>query len=403
MDANRTGYARRTTAALALLVAAGVAALGPARTGYAADDTPPDLPDSFSGCVGASPVVDTHVPWAQGLMAPGGVWPLTAGAGVLVAVVDTGVSASVPGLSGAVRHGVDVVRQGAADTDCQGRGTALAGIVAARPVAGSAIVGMAPKADILPVRITDVDGRIPPGALAAGIQAAITGGANVILVGTGVSTPDPALRQAIDTAAAHDVVVVASVASGRTGDPGQPTPAWYPAGFASVVAVGGVDRNGAPTQAVAPQAGLDLVAPAVDAVSLGPVGGGHYSVGGTAVAAAYVAGAAALVRAYHPHLTTAQVAQRLELTAQAPPAGRDSPTLGAGTVDPYAAVGELDPRATDTRVTGDPPPVALPAPPVPGVAAVIAGRYAAATAALAALILLVVAVLRRGHPRHWQP
>lgn len=383
-------------------VVLGVALLGPGTAGYAAGPAPPDLPSVVSGCVSASPVVARSVPWAQGRLAPASVWPLSTGTGVLVAVLDTGVSPAAAGLTGVAQHGVDVVKHGPADSDCPGRGTALAGIVAGRSVPDSPITGIAPGAGVVPIRVTDSEGRIPPGALAAGIQAAVLAGAQVILVGTGTPTPEPALRQAVDTAAVHNAVVVAPVASKGAGDPGQPTPVWYPAGYPGVVAVGGVDQSGSATEPVAKEARVDLVAPAVDAVAPGPAGG-HYKVGGTVVAAAYVAGAAALLRSYQPELSAAQVAQRLKETAEPAPVGRDSRTLGAGTVDLYAAVCALDPAAVDSPVSLPVEAVTLPAPAAPDLAAAIAWRFAGGTIGLVALVLLAFLVVRQGRRRRWRP
>jgi hypothetical protein len=259
-------------------------------------------------------------------------WPLSRGAGVTVAVVDSGVG-SPPGLAGAVQAGRDVASGGRGDRDCSGRGTALAGIVAARPVGGSPVVGMAPAASVLPIRITDGNGRVPRDGVADGVRAAARLGAEVILVGTAVATEDSRLRAAVAAAVAADAVVVAAVADGSQDSPA----AGYPAADKRVLGVGGIDADGTPMQPQTP----DLLAPGYGIVAVG--GAGHYQVGGPAVAAAYVAGAAALVRGYRPGLDQAQVRQRLNLTAIA------SGPADAGVVDPYAAVADLAPeRASRT-------------------------------------------------------
>jgi hypothetical protein len=389
----------RIPAALAALALA--FAPSPAR---AAGAVPPALPTGTDTCVGASPVSATRPSWPVARLAPQSVWPLSRGGGVVVAVVDTGVSAVPPALAGAVLPGTDIVRGGPADTDCRGRGTALAGLVAGRPVSGTTMVGLAPASTILPVRITDERGQIPASGLARGIRAATAGGAKVILVGTGVPTPDPDLRAAVDDAVAHDIVVVAPVAGrGGGGDVGADQVVWYPAAFEPVLAVGGVSPQGLPTEASPARAGVDLVAPGSGAVTAGPAGG-HYSVGGPAVAAAFVAAAAALVRAYFPTLSQAQVCRRLRLTAESPPAGaRAAAALGAGEVDPYAAVTVIAPQEATVPVSGDGPArVTLPGTPPAGRAGTVAALVAAGAVAAAGLAFATVTTVIHGRRRRWR-
>jgi hypothetical protein len=306
----------------AVAVLCGLTGLAGASPGYAADGDPPPLPSGGSQCVGPSPVTYQKVPWPLVRLSPHHAWPLSRGKGVTVAVVDTGVG-TPPGLKGAVKRGRDMVANGRADNDCLGRGTALADLVAGRP-GGGYVFGVAPEASVLPIRISDGDGRVPPDALAKGIRAAAGLGADVILVGAAVETDDSALRSAVAKAVHDDALVVAPVAA-RGEDKG------YPAAYKQVVSVGGVDADGRPSESQR----AELYAPGYGIVAVG--GSGHYLVGGPAVAAAYVAGAAALVRAYHPDLDQAEVRQRLLLTAS------------ARTLDPYAAVADLEPeRATRT-------------------------------------------------------
>jgi subtilisin family serine protease len=164
-----------------------------------------------------------------------------------------------------------------------------------------------------------------------------------------------------------------------------------------VLAVGGVNEEGLGLQAVAGTR-VDVVAPAVDAVSVAPTGNGHYSVGGSAVAAAYVAGTAALVRAYHPELGPGEVADRIEHTAEAPSSGR-----GSGPIDPYSAVTEVDPAAVVAKGPADPAKLAVPVPPPADPARRAALRYAGGAALGAVAVLLLVAVLRSGRRRGWRP
>ncbi|HWS35589.1 MAG TPA: S8 family serine peptidase [Actinoplanes sp.] len=322
--------AQATAATVPVLpIAAATAPVLPAgtATGPASGATAPALPTEAAGCVGASPVTMAEAPWTQRRMAPQNIWPLTRGKGVTVAVVDSGVSVSAIALRGGVLPGKDV-SGGAANDDCAGRGTALAGIVAARAVTGTAFAGMAPEALILPIRVTDTDSHITAARVAEGIRAASSAGAGIILVGTGVPADTPKLAAAVEAATARGALVIASVAEPASGGTGQVT---FPAAYPEVLAVNDVAADGT-VDPVADGVGLDLLAPGTGAYSIAPHGPGHYTVSGAAVAAAYVAGTAALARGYHPQWSAAEVRARLLST-----------TDDRGVVDPYAAVAALAP------------------------------------------------------------
>ncbi|MEU1755145.1 S8 family serine peptidase [Micromonospora matsumotoense] len=391
-----TGGARRRRAAVVgMLAIIGVLVAGPARAAGAGE--PPPLPTTAGRCVGPSPVTAREAPWAQRLLAPQAIWPLTRGAGVVVAIVDTGVSAAAPALAGAVRPGVDVTG-GRADSDCAGRGTALAGIVAARPTSGVGPTGLAPDAEILPVRITDPHRRISPARLATGIRLATAARADVILVATGVTTTTPDLAAAVQAAVDRDILVVAAV-NDRGGENGGDPPVSYPAGFPTALAVNavGVDGESGP---VAADAGTDLAAPGAG-LGIAPRGAGHYTVGGAAVAAAHVAGVAALVRAYRPELSQAEVRARLERTAVPGPGGGRDPGVGGGTLDAYAAVAALAPRQAGPRVPIAVGSVVVPTAPGPSRAARVAGLTA--LGALVTTLLVAAALRTRRAPRRTCP
>lgn len=95
-------------------------------------------------------------------------YPATAGAGVLVYVMDTGVQANLPGFGGRVAIGFDVLakprERSQANTDCNGHGTAVAGIVA------SANYGVAKGATIVPIRIADCRGGVSPDSIIRGVD-----------------------------------------------------------------------------------------------------------------------------------------------------------------------------------------------------------------------------------------
>jgi len=298
-------------------------------------------------------------PWAQLQMGLDRLAGLADGAGVLVAVVDSGVDATHPQLTGAVVAGLDLLDTGGdGRVDCVGHGTAVASIVAGRPRPGVAFRGVAPAATVLPVRVSErVDdetgGRAAPLAeVASAVRRAADRGARVINMSLTTDRDDPALRDAVRYAQARDALVVA--AAGNRFEDGNPLP--FPAAYEGVVGVGAVQPGDTrvPTSQTGPH--VDLVAPGAD-VTAAARDGGYARYAGTSFAAAFVAGTAALVRQYHPGLTAGQIAKRLVATTDAldpAPAGG----LGAGLVNPYRAVtASLDarPPATAGPVTRRPP------------------------------------------------
>jgi membrane-anchored mycosin MYCP len=110
-----------------------------------------------SGCASppepARPVAAT--PWPQQRYAPERLTPLADGAGVVVAVIDSGVDRGHPQLAGRVLDGADFLEPGGDGTrDCAGHGTGVASLIAATARPGVGFRGLAPAARILPVRVS---------------------------------------------------------------------------------------------------------------------------------------------------------------------------------------------------------------------------------------------------------
>ncbi|MEU5941334.1 S8 family serine peptidase [Micromonospora sp. NPDC047548] len=393
----RNGGIALTAAILLGVLTCGLLGVSPARADGVAEL--PELPVPRDRCVEESARVLTQRSWAQDRVASRQVMPLTRGQGVVVAVLDTGVSAIAPALRGAVLPGIDVVGGGNANRDCLGRGTALAGLVAARPVDGTSFVGVAPAATILPIRIVDGRGEMPSGSIARGINAAVTGGADVILLGTGTPGATPDLRRAVSAAVTHGTVIVAAVATAA--DRADAPVVWYPAAYPQVIAVGAVDPQGRVVGRPAENSGVDLAGPGGGAASIGPSGRGHYRVGGSGVAAAYVAGVAALMRSYQPDLDPDQVRERLGRTAE--PASDKSmrPWVGAGMVDAFDALAATRVGATPFRELPA-QPVVVPQPPPRPRSVALGLTLSAATAVATALALAAIATGRQWRRRRAQ-
>jgi type VII secretion-associated serine protease mycosin len=376
----------------------------------AAGSTPAHAAPTCTNQVAPSePVGD--LPWPQKRYAAEGLDALTTGAGVTVAVVDSGVDATHPQLKGQVLRGNDHLdRGGDGRLDCVGHGTAVASIIAAKPGDGVAFRGLAPGAKILPVRISEqqiIEGResgrtVSAAQFAAGIRGAVDDGADVINLSVVLYQDHPAVRAAIAHAVASDVVVVAAV--GNLHENGDPRP--FPAAYDGVLGVGAIGQDGIKQDFSQVGSYVDLVAPGGEVLAAVPRRG-HQTQSGTSYAVPFVAATAALLRAYRPDLKAADVIARIVATADPAPADAGSTEYGAGVVNPYRAVTETVAPARPV-----PSPAALPADPNDAATVARLERraaaeeravlFAAAGGAVAVVVLLVALVLPRGGRRRWR-
>jgi membrane-anchored mycosin MYCP len=348
-------------------------------------------------------------PWANTYLGVGQAQKFATGAGVTVAVIDTGVEATprVPAEPG----GDFVVPDGNGLSDCDSHGTLTASIIAGRPALTDGFVGVAPDARLISVRQTseafepkdsqnnqsDPNATVAAGSirsLARAVVHAANLGANVINISEAAcfkvkkpvdeSTLGAALNYAVNVKGA--VIVVAagnvggdcgqnpppdvSIASDPRGWQGVQTivtPAWY---APLVLAGGGVGQNGTPSEFSMHGPWVGAAAPADNIIALGPQGEpvdalpgkeGPVPIAGTSFAAAFVSGVAALLRQRFPDLTPAQIINRITATARHPGGGVDD-AVGAGIVDAVAALTWDVPSGAGTAATF---PVKRIEPPVP--------------------------------------
>ncbi|SCE81801.1 type VII secretion-associated serine protease mycosin [Micromonospora mirobrigensis] len=351
-------------------------------------------------------------PWPQQRYAPERLAPLATGAGITVAVIDSGVDRRHPQLAGRVLPGTDLLDPGGdGGRDCPGHGTGVASIIAAGPARGVAFRGLAPDARILPVRVSEqqvVDGResgrtVSAAGFARAIRWAVDHGADVLNLSVVVYADSPAVRAAVGYAEERDVVVVA--AAGNLHDSGDPRP--YPAAYEGVLGVGAIGPDGGRSTFSQTGPYVDLVAPGGEVLMAAP-GRGHLVADGTSYATPFVAATAALVRQYHPDWTAAQVSRRILASADPAPGTGRRGDYGAGVLNPYRAV-------TETGGGAGAPPVAAALPrerPDPALAAQRGRRaaareravlLAAAGGAVSVAVVLLAVVLPRGARRRWRP
>lgn len=359
------------------------------------------------GCARPAGVHTSAAPWASTLLGPQRIWPVSTGRGVRVAVLGTGVDAGNAQFGpGQVEAGRDVLDgAGGARDDCDGRGTFAAGLIAARPHDDTTFAGIAPDVTVLPVRYTQTtdqgNDEADPDRLAAAIDAAVAARAEVICVVLPVATVSPALRAAAARAVAADAVLVSPAVPGPRNQGGIS----YPTALPGVLGVGAFGPDGAPVSTES-GAHIAVAAPGKGLVSLSAGAGGRLGhtrlVDDPAFAAAFVAGTAALVRAYRPRLSAAQVVARIESTADRTAVQGRHPQLGGGMLDPYRAVTAEGVEASPARGAPPLPVAAAGAPPASRVDPRLTGLVLGGLAA-ALLLGIGTAVARRGRARNWRP
>jgi subtilisin family serine protease len=250
------------------------------------------------------------------------------GAGVKVAVVDTGIDYRHPDLDANCKGGVNIIHPRKDYKDDSGHGTHVAGIIAAEDNE-IGVVGVAPNASLYGVKVLDRNGSGYLSDVLAGIEWCVVNNMNILNMSLGTDSNILSLKEACDDAKEAGLILVA--AAGNDGHLGGNS-VDYPAAYDSVIAVAATDSNDvrAYWSSYGPQ--VVISAPGVDVTSTWK-GGGYSTEDGTSMASPHVAGTLALI---HPAADIYSTADDLA------PAGWDMYT-GYGLVDAQeAATGSSD-------------------------------------------------------------
>lgn len=332
--------------------------------------------------------------WGTHAVNAEGAWDTTQGAGVIVAVIDTGVDYNHvdfhfdendngqrdmgepyniwvnPGedlnSDGVIEpleiNGLDDDGNGYADDfhgwdfgtpdndpmDVYGHGTFCAGLIAAVGNNGIGIVGVAPQATVMAIKAFNDSGSATAYTLTQGFYYAADNGASV-LSNSWIIAQNQTTADGIAYARNHGCVVVAAA-----GNDGANAAMYLPAGGAGVVTVAGVDPDLQKSRGSNHGSVVDVCGPYEDVLSLRAAGTDIYGDGqhyvppgdpnapyyrgsGTSAACPFVAGVAALLRAVNPTLTETQV--RRILSASAAAVSSPEYYIGTGLVDATAALG----------------------------------------------------------------
>ena len=293
--------------------------------------------------------------WGLEMVKAPAAWSTSTGVGAVVAVIDTGVQADHPDLGGRLISGFDFVGNDGNPSDGDGHGTHVTGIVAANRGNNIGISGIAPGAQVMPIRVLDDNGEGFADDVIEGIDYATSHGAHVINLSLGDFLPlqsvlfdDPAYSAALQRAIDKGIVVV--IAAGNNSQPRCENPP-----VDAILCVGAVDSTGNRSLFSSFGDGVDLMAPGGDALGGSEhdvlstyKNSGYASVAGTSQAAPHVAGVAALLVSLG--VTGTSATDRLVNTA--------SPVASLPVVNAEAAVAGLATPPPPDPNDPNPPPTA---------------------------------------------
>ncbi|TQL47267.1 type VII secretion-associated serine protease mycosin [Homoserinimonas aerilata] len=311
-------------------------------------------------------------------------WAKSRGAGVTVAVIDTGVDGTHPDLLGAVVGGTDVSGVGASNgqtpvgASSREHGTMVASLLAGRGHGENGedgVMGVAPEARLLSISVGFGVGTISSDdQIAEAVTWAVDNGADVINMSLTRNTLEwpESWDDAFLYAMQNDVVIVAAAGNRGSGT----TQVGAPATMPGVLTVAGVDRQGGASFDASSQGiTISVAAPSEELVGATP-SGGYSTWGGTSGATPIVAGLVALVRSAYPNLDAGNVINRITETATQVGASAQSPIYGHGRINAALAVSASVPGVDDDPAKqlsdwirvyrrADAPPLPTPTPALP--------------------------------------
>lgn len=243
--------------------------------------------------------------WSLPKIETPGAWDKISGAGVDIAVVDTGIDSSHEDVGIKVIQRANFTDEG--DGDFNGHGTHVAGIAAAVTNNSLGIAGLGADSNLFSAKALDKDGSGYYSWVANAITWSADNGAEVINLSLGGSFSSRTLQDAVKYAWNKGSVIAA--AAGNNGNSRRTYPAYY----SETIAVAATDQNDVKPKWSSYGSWVDVAAPGVSILS--SYKGGYESLSGTSMSTPHVAGLAALVKSLNPSWTNQQVRDKIESSA----------------------------------------------------------------------------------------
>jgi subtilisin family serine protease len=239
--------------------------------------------------------MSTHSPqiygWELQKFSIPNLWSKSEGDGVVVAVVDTGCDVNHEDLKSNVLVGKNFVDGNSIPIDVAGHGTHVSSTIAACNN-GTGMVGVAPKAKILPIKSLGDDGSGDMRDVADGIRWAADQKADFITMSLGSPYQSRPIEDAINYATGKGSIIFCAA-----GNSGPGTDIMYPAKYDNTIAIGAIDEDLNRTDFTCSGDSLDFLAPGNNI--LGCIPGNRYALmSGTSMSNPFAVGCAALVLSY---------------------------------------------------------------------------------------------------------
>ncbi|RFU65292.1 S8 family peptidase [Peribacillus glennii] len=239
----------------------------------------------------------TEIPQGVELIQAPKIWERSKGQGMTVAILDTGCDTTHPDLKERIAGGRNFTGDDGGNPDIykdyNGHGTHVAGTIAAVEN-DTGVVGVAPEADLLIVKVLDKNGSGQYEWIIDGILYAVEQKADIISMSLGGPVDVPELHDAIKKAIANNILVVC--AAGNEGDGQDSTDELgYPGCYNEVISVGAINLERRSSEFTNSNNEIDLVAPGEDILST-YINGKYATLRGTSMATPHVSGALALIK-----------------------------------------------------------------------------------------------------------
>ena len=260
---------------------------------------------------------------------------------IIVAVLDSGIDRYHEDFEKTnILSGFDYeTGQTIVETDATGHGTKVSGIIAATGNNGIGCIGIAPNCTLLPLKITNGEGKIYTSDFIDSIYLAADSGAKVINMSLGSYEKLESEEKAINYALSKNCILVAS--SGNEGNHSEYAGMKsYPASYNGVISVGAVNENGQSCIFSQHNEAVDISAPG-SGLSLLSYEGGYTSDSGTSFSSAFVSGCAALALSVLDEgykMTSDQFDYLISSTAK----GESGMRTGAGIISPKDVLAQVN-------------------------------------------------------------